>query len=87
MSVQVGDWVRTETGEVGRVVDVYRLSAFVDLKADGNDQNIKSYLISKLTTIDPPVGTSELPSQMPRPACSRRRSSEPNGEASSKISH
>ncbi len=61
MSVQVGDWVRTEKGEVGKVVHVYRLSAFVDLKGDGNDQDIKSCLVSNLTKIDPPPENNPPP--------------------------
>jgi hypothetical protein len=58
MSLQVGDWVRTENGEVGRVVHIYRLSAFVDLKGNRKDEDIKAYLVSNLTRIDSPHGKS-----------------------------
>ena len=54
MPLQVGDWVRTETGETGKVVHAYRLTAFVDFKGNGRDEDIKPYLVSNLTKIDPP---------------------------------
>ena len=42
--------------------------------------------VAKPMPIDPPVGVSEFASQTPRPAWNSRRSSEPNSDASSKIS-
>jgi hypothetical protein len=54
MYLQEGDWVRTEKGEIGKVVHVYRLSAFVDLKGQGNDHELKSFLLSTLTKTEPP---------------------------------
>ena len=54
MYLQEGDWVRTEKGEIGKILHVYRLSAFVDLKGQDNDQDIKSFLLSTLTKVEPP---------------------------------
>jgi hypothetical protein len=51
MQLQVGDWVRTEKGEVAKVVHISRLTAFVEIKQDGT---LVGYLISQLTKIDPP---------------------------------
>jgi hypothetical protein len=62
MSLQIGDWVRTENGEVGRVVHIDRLTAFVGFKGDWNDQGIKPYLVSSLTKIDPPEPENKPPS-------------------------
>jgi hypothetical protein len=53
MELQEGDWVRTESGEIGEVVHIYRLSAFLHLKGQGNDKEIKSFLLSTLTKIEP----------------------------------
>jgi hypothetical protein len=52
MALHVGDWVRTKSGEVGQVVLVSRLSAFVKIP-DGPTETV-SRLLSELTKIDPP---------------------------------
>jgi hypothetical protein len=54
MPLQVGDWVRTEEGEVGQVVHIERMTAFVRLKTQTKDQTVVGYLASKLTRIDKP---------------------------------
>jgi len=54
MQVQAGDWVQTESGEVGYVVHTFRLSAFVRLEEDAADASLKAFLVSQLTRIDPP---------------------------------
>jgi preprotein translocase subunit YajC len=61
-SLQSGDWVRTDTGEVGRVVHVTRLTVFVQLESEPNDASLKAYLMSQLTKIAPPDKQSETPS-------------------------
>jgi preprotein translocase subunit YajC len=61
MSLQKGDWVRTESGEIGRIVDIYRLTAFVDLKGQMNNDDIQGFLLSTLTKIDPPIEEGETP--------------------------
>ena len=53
MELQKGDWVRTEKGDVGRIIIISRLSAFVEFSTD-NGPRVVSYLISQLTKIDPP---------------------------------
>ena len=54
MTLKKGDWVRTDTGEEGKVVLVNRVSAFVEMPAEGKDAPLVSYLISRLTKIAPP---------------------------------
>jgi hypothetical protein len=54
MDLHSGDWVRTEAGEVGRVIYVARLTAFVELEPPSDDKSLKALLTSKLTKIDPP---------------------------------
>lgn len=54
MNLQEGDWVRTETGEIGKIVHIHRLSAFVDLHAESNVHDVKAFLLSALTKTEPP---------------------------------
>jgi hypothetical protein len=54
VELQKGDWVRTETGEMGRVVMIYPVSAFVEVHTEGKSTGVVSYLTSQLTKIDPP---------------------------------
>ena len=53
MKLRKGDWVRTEKGEVGKVVLISRLTAFVEVKSADNQSRIISCLASQLTRIDP----------------------------------
>ena len=50
-----GDWVRTETGEVGRVVHTARLTVFVQVEGEPNEATVKAFLESQLTRIEPPA--------------------------------
>lgn len=52
-----GEWVRTDLGEVGRVVHTARLTVFVQLEADPAEATVKAFLESQLTRIDPPEQT------------------------------
>jgi hypothetical protein len=54
MDLKKGDWVKTDTGEVGRVMMVYQVSAFVEVHSEGEHARVISYLTSQLTKIDPP---------------------------------
>jgi hypothetical protein len=54
MTLEKGDWVRTDTGEEGKIDLVNRVSAFVEIPAKGKDAPLVSYLISTLTKIAPP---------------------------------
>jgi hypothetical protein len=53
MAIQVGDWVRTKSGEVGEVVAIAKLSAFV--KIPDRQTETVSHLLSELTRLDPPT--------------------------------
>ena len=55
MELQKADWVRTETGNLGRVVVIYQVSAFVELHYEGRASSVVNYLTSQLTKIDPPT--------------------------------
>ena len=52
-TLQSGDWVRADTGAVGQIVFVSRLSAFVDVQKDASTYTA-TYLVSELTKIDEP---------------------------------
>ena len=57
MSIQhfnAGEWVRTESGEVGRVVHTARLTVFVQMESDPTEATVKAFLESQLTRIEPP---------------------------------
>jgi hypothetical protein len=56
MELKSGDWVRTKAGEVGHVVHVARLTAFVQIEAPRKGEGPKALLVSTLTKIDPPSG-------------------------------
>ncbi|HEX4413873.1 MAG TPA: hypothetical protein VH107_09625 [Lacipirellulaceae bacterium] len=49
-----GEWVRTDSGEVGTVVHTARLTVFVQLESDPSEATVKAFLESQLTRIDPP---------------------------------
>jgi hypothetical protein len=53
-SPKIGDRVRTETGEVGKIVHIARLTVFVQLDSEPDDASLKAFLMSQLTKIDPP---------------------------------
>ena len=61
-SLQSGDWVRSDTGEVGRVVHITRLTVFVQLASAPKDASLKAYLMSQLTKIEPPDEQNDTPS-------------------------
>jgi hypothetical protein len=48
-----GDWVRTTSGQIGKIVLISRLSAFVDVE-HGDKAHTMTFLLSELTRIDPP---------------------------------
>jgi hypothetical protein len=56
-----GEWVRTETGEVGRVVHSARLTVFVQMEAEPAEATVKAFLESQLTRIEPPSEPKEIP--------------------------
>jgi hypothetical protein len=54
MKLQPGDWVRAETGEVGKVVHISRLTVFVAVAVPDKEDRVEAFLESDLTKIDPP---------------------------------
>lgn len=54
MELKSGDWVRTAAGEVGHIVHIARLTAFVRITPPPEDSEVKAFLVSALTRIDPP---------------------------------
>jgi hypothetical protein len=52
MEVQLGDWVKTESGDLGKVVHISRLTIFVTIDVLG-DKRVYPFLESQLTRIDP----------------------------------
>ncbi len=61
MQIQVGDLVRTTEGQIGEVVLVSRLSAFVKV-TEGDETKTISRLLSELTKIEP---ESQPPDESP----------------------
>ena len=60
MEPREGDWVRTERGEVGKIIHVNRLTAFVDFNHNSphrKPEDIQAHLLSQLTKIEPPEQT------------------------------
>jgi hypothetical protein len=51
MVLQLGNWVETESGTVGKVVHISRLTVFVAFDEAGN-QRVEAFLESQLTKID-----------------------------------
>ena len=60
MDLQPGDCVRTDSGEVGKVVHISRLTVFVALPDAGKVDRIEAFLESQLGKITPPNGESEF---------------------------
>jgi hypothetical protein len=56
MELIVGDYVKTESGEIGKVVHIDRLTVFVSFAQQSHPQphEIRAFLKSALTKIDLP---------------------------------
>jgi hypothetical protein len=54
MKLNPGDFVRTESGEVGKVVHTSRLTVFVALPTRGGVDTVAAYLESQLAKITEP---------------------------------
>lgn len=57
MRIEVGDLVQTTEGQIGEVVLVSRLSAFVKI-TEGDETRTVSRLLSELTRIEPESETN-----------------------------
>jgi preprotein translocase subunit YajC len=53
-SFRAGDWVRTSSGLIGRIILIVRLTAFVDIQ-QGDRLCTTAYLLSELGKIDEPT--------------------------------
>ena len=54
MELKRDDWVKTESGETGKVVHISRLTIFVAITVPGKEDRIQAFLESQLTKIDRP---------------------------------
>jgi hypothetical protein len=54
VELQRGDYVRTEKGEVGKVVHISRLTVFVAIPVSGTDDRIDAFLEGQLTRVNLP---------------------------------
>jgi hypothetical protein len=54
MELKRDDWVKTQLGEVGKVVHISRLTVFVVIAAPNKPERIEALLESQLTKIDRP---------------------------------
>jgi DNA-binding NarL/FixJ family response regulator len=61
MELQPGDIVRTESGEVGKVVHTSRMTVFVALPTSSGDDTVAAYLESQLTKLEEQSKRDEEP--------------------------
>jgi preprotein translocase subunit YajC len=54
MELQPGDYVKTQSGDIGKVVQVSRLTVFVAFPVPGRADLVQAYLASQLTKIERP---------------------------------
>jgi preprotein translocase subunit YajC len=56
MELNVGDYVKTESGEIGKVIHIDRLTVFVSLAQHTHPEphEIRAFLKSALIKVDPP---------------------------------
>jgi hypothetical protein len=61
IQLQVGDWVRTLSGKIGKITLLSHMSAWVDIVENANRRSVRHYL-GELTKIDPPGSEKNTPS-------------------------
>jgi hypothetical protein len=67
MALKPGDTVRTEAGEVGKVVHIDRLTVFVTFNVPpGKPERLEAFLESQLTQLSPPHFNDSLRSEIRR---------------------
>ena len=66
MNLEPGTWVRTASGDVGQIVLISKLSAFVQVDGGIEPENVRMFLLSELTRVDPPQAPSG-PTALHRP--------------------
>jgi hypothetical protein len=52
MELKVNDWVETESGELGKVIHISRLTVFVAFPIPGKEDLVQGYLESQLTKVE-----------------------------------
>lgn len=60
MDLQRGDWVKTESGQVGKIAHISRLTVFVAFDDAGNER-VDAFLESQLTKTTPPSRPDDPP--------------------------
>ena len=73
MQLQSGDWVKTESDKVGKVVHISRLTVFVALPVAGKVDRIEAFREAQLTKTKPPGNRSDVfpnPTQRDEPKSS-----------------
>jgi hypothetical protein len=61
MELMSGEYVQTQTGEVGKVILIDRLTVFVSFATPSLPHDIRAFLKSELTKIDPPSAGESPP--------------------------
>lgn len=59
MELQSGDWVRAESGAIGKVIHISRLTVFVAVTVPGKVDRIDAFLESQLTKTERPAGQGD----------------------------
>lgn len=54
MELQAGDYVKTQSGDIGKVVHISRLTIFVAFPVPGKEDLVQAYLESQLTKVERP---------------------------------
>jgi hypothetical protein len=54
MKLQQGDWVRTQSDEIGKVVHISRLTVFVALPNHPKEDRVEAFLESQLKKVAGP---------------------------------
>ena len=57
MKLQAGDYVKTQSGDIGKVVHTSRLTVFVAFPIPDKADLVQAYLESQLTKVEPPERT------------------------------
>jgi hypothetical protein len=60
MQLQTGNWVETESGQVGKVVHISRLTVFVAVPVTGKVDRLEAFREDQLTKTKPPGNRSDV---------------------------
>jgi hypothetical protein len=59
MELRPGDYVEIQSGDIGKVAHISRLTVFVAFLVPGKDDLVQAYLESQLTKVDRPSETGK----------------------------